>query len=340
MEFRKSAIGRAIAIAGLGVLALLQTACAPGAEAESAGTADSVAVFEYTDARGETVELDSIPQNIVMSEQAAAALIPYGIRPVGIWGSSEPEDSGVLAGLDLSGIETLGVAYGDVDVDKLASLEPDLVITGWYAGDYLGGLGAVDAEVSTQIAEVAPMVTVSAQKSASASLDDWRDLAEALGADVESGTIADEKAEYDDAVTRLQAALAARPGLTAYAVAPSTQFYVAIPDEFAELIDYADWGLEILESSVPRDDTSGSFSPVSWENAGDYASDLLLYDTRAWTTPLDQVVSEHPTVATLQTVADGDVVAWTTDATFNYTSYTAQIELLTDAVEALPSNAD
>lgn len=338
MKIRPRSTTRALAILGLGVLVLSQTACAPASEPAEAGTPAAEGGFHYTDARGDTVDLDALPEKIVMSEQAAAALIPYGIRPVGIWGSSAPEESGVLAGLDVSGIESLGVSYGDVDVDKLASLEPELVITGWYAGDYLGGLGAEDAEVSKQIEQVAPMVTVSAQKSASASLDDWRGLAETLGADVDSGTIAAEKTAFDDGVSQLKAALEERPGTTAYAVAPSTQFYVAIPGEFAELIDYADWGLDVRESSVARDDTSGSFSPVSWENAGDYSSDLLLYDTRSWTTPLDQVERDHPTVGTLDAVTQGRVVDWTTDATFNYSSYTKQITLLTEAVKALPSS--
>lgn len=335
MQFRSKSPVRALTLFGLATLALTQAGCATGSAPATGG--DEAAGFSYTDARGDQVTLDALPDRIVMSEQAAAALIPYGIRPVGIWGSSTPDKSGVLAGLDVSGIESLGVSYGDVDVDRLASLEPDLVITGWYAGGYLGGLGAEDAEVSTQIEQVAPMITVSAQKSASASLDDWRTLAQTLGADVDSGTIAAEKTAYDAAVAEAKAALAERPGTTAYAIAPSTQFYVAIPDEFAELIDYTDWGLDVKQSDVARNDTSGSFSPVSWENAGDYASDLLLYDTRSWTTPLAQVTSEHPTVGTLNAVAQGHVAAWTTDATFNYASYTKQIELLTDAVKALPA---
>jgi len=338
MKTRRKITTRALAALGLGVLVLVQTACAPGADPGATGATPTSSGFHYTDARGDTVDLDAVPHKIVMSEQAAAALIPYGIRPVGIWGSSTPDKSGVLKGLDLSGIETLGVSYGDVDVDKLASLQPDLVITGWYAGDYLGGLGAQDAEISKQVEQVAPMITVSAQKSASASLDDWRALASTLGADVDSGTIAAEKTTYDDAVSKLKAALAARPGTTAYAVAPSTQFYVAIPNEFAELIDYKDWGLDVRQSSVARDATSGSFSPVSWENVGDYASDLLLYDTRSWTTPLAQVERDHPTVATLSAVAQGHVVDWTTDATFNYASYSQQITLLTNAVTALPAS--
>ncbi|MBF4462598.1 ABC transporter substrate-binding protein [Rathayibacter sp. VKM Ac-2879] len=322
----------------LATIALAQTACSAETTPDAASSSASGAPFTYTDARGETVDLDTTPTKIVMSEQAAAALIPYGIRPVGVWGSSAPEASGVLAGLDLTGIETLGVTYGDVNVDKLVSLEPELVITGWYAGDYLGGLGATDAEVSTQIAAVAPMITVSAQKSASASLDDWRALAQKLGADVDSGSIADEKAGYDKAVAAFREATSKRPGVTAYAVAPSTLFYVAIPGEFAELLDYADWGLDVRKSSVAKDETSGSFSPVSWENAGDYQSDLLLYDTRAWTTPLAQVEAEHPTVGTLTAVAGGHVADWTTDATFNYASYTGQIERVTAALDKLPAN--
>jgi iron complex transport system substrate-binding protein len=334
VELRKWTVMRLLALLSVGLFAFVASACSTDSDSGD-GSGGS---FSYTDARGETVDLDTAPTKIVMSEQAAAALMPYGIRPVGVWGSGEPKDSPVLAGLDMSGVETLGIAYGKIDVDKLASLEPDLVVTGWYPGGYLGGLGKPDAEVSQKIAKAAPMIAVSAEKSASESLSDWRDLAAQLGADVDSGSADSDKKAYDEAVAAFKEATAARPGVTAYAIAPSNLFYVAIPDEFAELRDYREWGLDVLRSTVAKDDTSGSFSPVSWENAGDYQSDLLLYDTRTErSAPLEQVQAEHPTVNALRTVTDGNVADWTTDATFSYATYTTQINAVTAALEKLPA---
>jgi len=336
VKARKMVVRRALTLLVAAVLVFVAAACSADSDSDSGGGGGDG--FSYTDARGEKIELDATPTKIAMNSSAAAALMPYGIKPVAIWASGEPEELAALEGLDLSGVEVLGTTYGKVDVDKLSTLEPELVITSWHPGEYLGGLGKVDDEVSKDIAKLAPIMTVSAQEPASASLDDWRKVAEQLGADVNDGTIADQKAAYDTAVADLKKATAAHPGVSAYAVSPSSQFFVAVPDLFAELRDYTAWGLDVRKSDVAQDESSGAFSPVSWEDAGDYTSDILLYDGRPnQAPPLETVVKEHPTVATLDTVKDDHVVEWVTDATLNYATYTKQIKELTAAIEKLPA---
>ncbi|MFT4083226.1 MAG: ABC transporter substrate-binding protein [Nocardioides sp.] len=319
---------------GLGSAAML-TLAACGSSTKQSDSGSSSGRFRYTDARGKTIDLAAIPNRIVMSEQAAAALIPYGIRPVGFWGSSTPATSPVLKGLDVSGIKSLGVTYGQVNIEALAALEPDLVITGWYAGDAFGGLGAESANISQKVAAVAPILAVSAQKPASTSLEDWRDLADKLGASVDTGTIATQRRTYQQAVADLKQAAAGRPHTTVYAISPENQFYVAIPKYFPELIDYKNWGVDILTSPAPQTATSAQFGELSYENVTRCKSDILLYDARSFAIPLAKAEQQYPTLKLLPAIAHNHIATWLTDSTYNYATYTPQIQALTTAIKKL-----
>jgi iron complex transport system substrate-binding protein len=97
--------------------------------------------WSYVDGAGETITLEAVPTRIIATEDAAAALIPLGIRPVGIIANSLPEDSKALQGLDLSGIEMVGVAHNEIDIEKAAVLQPDLVIAEYWPLDHEWGGG-------------------------------------------------------------------------------------------------------------------------------------------------------------------------------------------------------
>ena len=53
----------------------------------------------YTDSLGNTVTLESVPTRIIASQDAAAGLIPLGIRPVGIYADSPVADAKARAEL-------------------------------------------------------------------------------------------------------------------------------------------------------------------------------------------------------------------------------------------------
>ena len=52
--------------------------------------------WTYTDGSGQTVTLDAAPQRIIASQDAAAGLIPLGIRPVGIYADGPIADAKAL----------------------------------------------------------------------------------------------------------------------------------------------------------------------------------------------------------------------------------------------------
>src|SRR5690606_8929898 len=110
---------KSFAIAALAVFLTL-----PGAAQAQAWT--------YTGGDGKTVTVDHLPTRIIAHANAAAALIPLGIRPIGIYVDSAVADDKSLAGLDLAGIEIVGEAWGEIDVEKVALLQPDLIIAEWW----------------------------------------------------------------------------------------------------------------------------------------------------------------------------------------------------------------
>src|SRR5687767_8287671 len=97
--------------------------------------------WTYTDGSGKTVTLDAVPTRIIASQDAAAGLIPLGIRPVGIYADNPVVDAKALQGLDLSGITIVGETWGEIDIEKAAALEPDLIIAEYWpvSGEWSGG---------------------------------------------------------------------------------------------------------------------------------------------------------------------------------------------------------
>ncbi|MGH8908259.1 MAG: hypothetical protein ACRD0K_17565 [Egibacteraceae bacterium] len=74
----------------------------------AAGAAES---WSFTDDRGVEVTLGSRRRRIVDYDTAASALWHLGLRPVGIFAGYPLAGNPNLAGLDLSGIESVGEVY-------------------------------------------------------------------------------------------------------------------------------------------------------------------------------------------------------------------------------------
>jgi iron complex transport system substrate-binding protein len=85
--------------------------------------------WKFTDDRGVEVSLDAPPQHIVAHEYALAALWDYGVRPIGTYGSVAMDDQPIFADLDLGDIESVGEVWGEVNLEALAALQPDLIIS-------------------------------------------------------------------------------------------------------------------------------------------------------------------------------------------------------------------
>lgn len=121
----------------------------------SEGSAGPVG-WSFTDDRGETITLPARPQRIAMQEDAAGALLPFGIRPIAVFGNDLITESPQFEGIDITGIEQFGAEYGVIDLERLAALDPDLIVVPLYPD---GPGGFQDRAQSDLAAQIAPTWT-------------------------------------------------------------------------------------------------------------------------------------------------------------------------------------
>lgn len=291
--------------------------------------------WSYTDGSGKTVTLDAVPSRIIASQDAAAGLIPLGIRPVGIYADGPVADAKALQGLDLNGIEIIGQAWGEIDIEKAAALEPDLIIAEWWpvSNEWSGGNKLAGPD--TPLSALAPITGVTVGDSIIAVVEEYETLAQSLGADLTEPAIAAEKASFETARNAFSAAVAAKPGLTAMAIyAGNDALYVATPVGSSELSDFRAWGLDII---VPDGvDEHGYFENLSWENADKYQPDLIMIDNR--TSTQQQIAQAQPTWTTIKAAAAGAVTEWPAYWLRNYGAYAGALDKLTTSINAADAN--
>src|SRR5215217_189457 len=263
--------------------------------------------WTYTDGAGKTVTLPAAPTRIIAHVNAAAALIPLGITPIGIFLDGPPSVDRAADGLDLSGVQIDGRGWYELDAEAVLTLEPDLILTEWWPreGFYGGAVG--DAAIIDRIAAIAPIVGPAQGSSVVAMIEDYAALAESLGADLETPAILADKAAFDAALARFKLATATHPGLTIMAASTSANgISVAAPSEFGELSDFTGWGLDLV---VPTPDANSSYQTLSWENAGLYPADIILLDDRWGSSGLDAIAAQ-PLAQRLPAVAANQVGDW------------------------------
>jgi iron complex transport system substrate-binding protein len=308
-------------IGGAAALIALLAGCGDDEPASASGP------WSFTDDRGGKLSLEHVPKRIVTHEYAAIGLWDYGIRPVGIFGSIEMTKQPLFDGLDTDGIEQIGKAWGEINLEAMASLRPDLVVSTWWPGDGLLG-GIKDDRVKDKIEEIAPIVGIHAQVPASTTIDHFERLAIALGADAQDPKVKAQHERYDKAVQGLKAALAEKQGLRAMAVYVDPELlYLAKVGDYSDLREYRSWGLRFIggESKDPY------WQKVSWENADRVRPDLILLDARAGS-PTVEDLAKLPVWRDYAAVKAGQVTPWHMEEDVSYRVFSDHIEELTAAV--------
>jgi iron complex transport system substrate-binding protein len=296
--------------------------------------------WSFTDGSGEVVKADKTPERIIAHAGEAAALMSFGIKPVGIYSDESVKTDPNLKDLDLTGIEILGEEWGKIDIEKAAALRPDLIVADWWPAEkaHSGMEEGVD-EKSKKIAELAPVVGVSQGKSIVDLAEGYEKLAESLGADVTAAPIAANKQKFEAAVERFKQAVAAKPGLSAAAMSPADDLlYVANPEYAPELLDFQQWGLDVLNPAKP-DPGFPYWENISWENADKYQPDLILWDGRSHTeTANAEWGKKQPTWFKIKAAKAGATVAWPAFWLHTYGDFATELDKLTDAVKAADPN--
>ena len=311
-----------------------------GSEASTADTAADSGPWSFTDGSGEVVKADKTPTRIIAHAGEAAALISFGIKPVGIYADESVKTDPNLKDLDLSGIEIIGEEWGKIDVEKAAALRPDLIVGDWWPAEKAhSGLEEGVEDKSKKLAELAPVVGVSQGKSIVDLANGYEDLAESLGADVDDPKIAENKKRFQVAVTAFKDAAAAKPGLTVAAMSPADdKVYVANPEYAPELLDFQSWGLKVINPKSP-DPSFPYWENLSWENADKYQPDLILWDGRSYTpTANADWGKKQPTWFKIKAAKAGATVSWPAYWLHTYGHFATELDKLTVAIKAADEN--
>lgn len=279
-------------------------------------------MWTFTDDRGRTVTTEEVPQRIVAYARAGSTLWDYSIAPVAIFGSQHDTD---LAGdpkvgaLDLSAVSVVG--SGDkVDVDAIAALEPDLIVSVVYASDDLYG---VPASVSAQLELLAPSVGISiaSGRSLTVPVERFAALASSLRPDADSSS-----ADLDKATDFLRTV--SDPVKVLVISGESDEAYLPNPADWPDLRYLAEHGVDLVEPGV---ENGQYWKALPWADLPDIEADVILYDARPHSLGPDALAGipqwkSHPAVAS------GRIAPWNAEAPL---SYSAAARVVSDVAEAL-----
>lgn len=315
----------------LGALVLLP-ACGGGDGDEAASSvapSPSQSQWTFTDDRGVAVSLPAQPKRIVAQITGAATLWDYGLRPVGVFGPMHMEDGSKApqaGAIDIQSVESIGEAWGEFDLEKLAALQPDLLVTQQFSDDE--PLWNVPLEALPALNDIVPSVAIVVRDvPITQPLQRFADLAKALGANLDSPENTAAKASFDQAVNDLKAAVAEKPELKVLVISGAPDnLYIANPKAATDLIFYRELGMGLV---MPE--TEEFWETLSWEQANKYPADLILYDNRAGSSTLEQM-SAIETWKKLPAVQAGQIAPWNTEPTYSYKSYANDVQRLAEAI--------
>ncbi|WP_328770214.1 ABC transporter substrate-binding protein [Streptomyces sp. NBC_00286] len=323
---------RLLAVGGVLALGPLVAACGgDDGEPSQAGNSGSGGPWTFKDDRGKNVELDKAPERLVAFVSTAAALYDYGIECEGIFGPSKPvggKPNAQAGEMDVSKLTSLGTAFGEFNIEKYATLKPDLLISNMFPAP---DLWYVPEESKDKIEALAPTVGINVARTSL--LDPLRrtaELAEALGADLKVKKATDAKARFDKAVETLKAAAEANGGLKVMAMTgDDQQMYVAVPDSYCDLNYFKSLGVEFVEGR--KSDEWGFWEFLSWENADKHHADLIMVDNRSHALPAKEL-NRKPTWRELPAIKAGQTTPWSMEERFSYAGWAPVVERLAAAV--------
>ncbi|MFT4036904.1 MAG: ABC transporter substrate-binding protein [Thermomicrobiales bacterium] len=317
--------------AALALAARLRPAAAQDATPAASG-------WTFVDGAGDTISLPAMPERVVAYLPLAAALWDYGVRPAGIFGAATRPDGTpeVYAGdVDLASVVNIGETYGELDLERLIELDPDLFVNDMWA--HPPDIWGLDEDAQAQLRTITPIAQILyVEQPVTDTIASLEILAGLLGADLDDPEVVAEKAAFEQASAELKAAIDEKPGLKVLVMSgtPDTGLYVSSPRQSADLIYFQELGLEMVE---PENTTEFNYwEELSWEQAGKYPVDLFLIDSRQWSSTGEQLVASVPTFAALPAARARQFAGWDIEYVPSYKGFTPVLQRLTEAIR----NAD
>ncbi|QFY10520.1 ABC transporter substrate-binding protein [Nonomuraea phyllanthi] len=306
------------------------SSAAPSTDSSKApSTSAGQGPWTWTDDRGRNISLPQRPRRVVAQSGAAAALWDFGVRPVAVFGPHRLKDGGrdpEVGEVDISTVESIGNVWGEFNVEKYASLQPDLLVAGMYQKNTLW---YVPKESEEAIDQIAPSVGVQLSgKPLVEIIERYGQLAAALGADPEAAPVVEAENRFDAASAELRKLAAARPDLKVMVVtATPDNLYVAYLPDHPDITYWGELGLNIVSPPEPTESEGGFWEVLSWENADKYQADVILVDARAQSMKIEEM-ARKPTWAKLPAVKAGQLYPWHAAERYSHLGYAKVMEEL------------
>jgi iron complex transport system substrate-binding protein len=328
-----------------GIVAIATAGCSSGddeTDPVTAGGQEESPAWSFTDDRGVEVKRDQRPTRVVAYETAAAALWHQGIEPVAIFGGGRlSADNPNLAGVDINKMQSAGEVYGEVNLEKLAALRPDLIVTAYDPRQTGPVFGFTEQSQVDKVQAVAPIVAINGIKDPVEVISRFGQLAQSLGADPKMARVTDARRRFEAARHELKAAIAAKPGLKVLATyaTPAEGASIARPETFPGLRQLAQLGLDIVEPGGERvDSPSADFVKFFWETlsmeqVGKYPVDMIMLDSDLGQAGRDELMKVG-TWKALPAVKAGQIVGFRKLENWSYQAYAGDFEELTAAIKA------
>lgn len=311
------------------LVALVALAACGSSESGESGSGP----WTFTDGRGEKISLDSAPKRVVAQSSIAAALADLGVDVVGTFGPLKLADGSIdpqAAGLDPAEVTdvTGGGAYGTLDLEKLAELKPDLVITNMYVKPELWYM---NADTAKKVQKVAPILAVNYQGlDLVQTLDAVEKVAGRLGADLDSSQAATARKDFADASARLTAVGQKMGDRTVLPISTTDELlYVGDPAQFPDIAYYREIGLPMPEVTPAKD---SYWDELSWEKSDKYDADIALWDNRIGQAGLADL-KKQPVFGAITAAKNDAYVEWAAVTPAGYAAYARIINTLTDTLE-------
>lgn len=326
---------RAAALAAVSLTAVGALSACGSSQPHEAGNG-----WSYTDDRGVAVTRPERPQQIVAQVSAGAALQDFGVKIAGTFGPLVRDDGSVepeAGSLDPRQVtDVTGAGYGEVNLERLASLQPDVLVSGKYA-EY-PGLWHLVEDQEQKVKQIVPTLGVAQSGIAlPAAIGKYEELARALGADVGSPKVEADRRAFDAAAGRLRD-IGARMKSQGRTILPiggtKEEFFVVVPARNPDLDYYVkELGLPITAPRNPDQASGGYYERLSWEKANAYPGDIMLWDARSASMTPEQM-KQNPVFAATPAASAGRFVEWDAVAPMSYASYAKIMTKLADQIES------
>ncbi|PVD02163.1 ABC transporter substrate-binding protein [Streptomyces sp. CS090A] len=276
--------------------------------------------WRFSDDRGQLSSAPRRPDRVLAYVQAGATLWGLGIRPQAIFGSDHdgPDPDRAKTGtLPLDEVAYVGAGSG-LDVERLLSGRPDLVVAVSYGNGHVYGLAP---ETAKPLEERVPVVVIDVSQARTFEEigDRFAELARSLGAEDR----ADADADLDAARERLRTiAAAGTPRVLALSPAGPDQAHVARPKMWPELRVLTELGVHLVE---PAPGPGANWSTLDRADTFALRPDVILTDIRAHAAPLDELRGDEYGAA--------PVVPWNPEPLYGPRDHARFLGLVADALE-------